>query len=214
MALKNRLICCVVALLAISNQFSCAENEIKWEAKFEKEFMHMVISEPDSIMLLLKMENISHSGSKSNATLRLVSSNPEVVQVSENLIPLNESIWNEFLFDVHPVGLGKANISIEIYRMNKMEIPKKHMPILVTRNHMIKKVKPQYVLLYLKFIQYFYIAMNVCFGAALDVKKFKAILRNPIGPSFALISNFIILPLVSVSSTFYIHAFSFKPPLE
>lgn len=212
MALRNWLIYCVVALFAISNQFADAENEFELEVKFDREFMHIFIGESNEIMLLLKRENISRSELQSNATLRLVSSNPEVVQMSENFIQLTESgdVWNGFPFGFHPVGLGNANISVEICRKNKKEIIDKHVSILVTRNHMIKKFKPQHVLLYLKFMQYFYIVMNVCFGAALDVKKLKAILRNPIGPSFAIISNFIILPLVSVSSAFYIQDFSMK----
>ncbi|XP_055299083.1 uncharacterized protein LOC129566843 [Sitodiplosis mosellana] len=193
MASKN-LIYSVVIFLVISSQFTSAENEVEWQAKFDREFMIVMLGEPDEFVLLLKFLKTGPS----NATLRLVSSNPDVVQVYKT-IPLGEAgeVWKEFQVDIHPLGLGNANITVEITRKGKKDILDNHMAVSVTRNHMIKKFKAQNVLFYLKLMQYFYILMNICFGAALNVKKLTAILRNPIGPSLALISNFVILPLTS-----------------
>lgn len=197
------LIFSVVIVLTISSHFTSAENEIEWEAKFDRNVMSMNIGEPDEFLLLLKFLKKSQS-EKANTTIRLVSSHPEIVQVLKT-IPLSEvsDLWNGFHVEIQPVGLGKANVSVEITRNDTIEMPDNHVEVSVTRSHMIKKFKPQNVLFYLKFMQYFYILMNVCFGAALDVKKLKAILANPIGPSLALISNFVILPLVRAFNTIY-----------
>ena len=133
----------------------------------------------------------------------MFSSDPDAVKVY-NTIHLSDTgnAWKGFQVEMQALDLGKANISVEITRNDRAQVLDHHVAVSVIRNHLIKNFKPQNVLFYLKFMQYFYILMNMCFGAALDVKKLKAILRNPVGPSLALISNFVILPLVSEQCAF------------
>lgn len=206
MASKN-LIYSVVIFLAFFSQLAFAENEVDWEAKFDREYMHVLIGEQDEFMLLLKYLKPGPS----NATIRFISSNLDIVQVYK-MIPLSEPVnmLHGFHVEIQALGLGNANISAEITRNGTKEILDNHLTVSVTRNHLIKKFKPQNVLFYLKCIQYFYILMNICFGAALDMKKLNAILKNPIGPSLALISNFVILPLVSTSTCTLYKIFPFE----
>lgn len=184
----------VVIFLALSSQFISAENEVEWELKFDRDNILMNIGESDNFMLLVKFLKAGPS----NATIRVFSSDPEAVKVYHTIhLSDTGNAWKGFQVEMQALDLGNANISVEITRNERAQVLDHHVAVSVTRNHLIKKFKPQNVLFYLKFMQYFYILMNICFGAALDVKKLKAILRNPVGPSLALISNFVILPLVS-----------------
>lgn len=184
----------VVILLALSSRVISGENEVEWEVKFDRDYIKMVIGESDNFMLLVKFLKTGPS----NATIRVFSSDPDAVKVYKTIhLSDNGNAWKGFQVEMQALDLGNANISVEITRNDRAQVLDHHVAVSVIRNHLIKKFRPQNVLFYLKFMQYFYILMNMCFGAALDVKKLKIILRNPVGPSLALISNFVILPLVS-----------------
>lgn len=53
-----------------------------------------------------------------------------------------------------------------------------------------------FTLLISKGVTAFYVALYVNFGAVLEWKKIKVVLKNPIGPSIGFVCNFVFLPLV------------------
>lgn len=194
------LIYSVVVFLAISIRFTSAQNESEWEVNFDKHYMHMVFNEPKNFTVILKHLNISHSN-QSDTTIGLVSGYPKMM-LEYQVIPLSQidDIWNRFSVKIRPLSIGNANISVAITTNNKTEISNNHVAVSVTRNYIIKQYKQRNILFYIKLMQYFYMVINVCFGIVLDVKKIRTILKNPIGLGLAIISDFIILPLVSIQS--------------
>lgn len=121
-------------------------------------------------------------------------SDSNILQVSHD-IPVDsitDGSWNG-QFKAEANFIGKANIYVEIIRMyhSEPEISDK-LPVIIIRPERL--IDTLFIVSVASLVSILYIN----FGAALDLKKVKGVLRRPIGPAIALFCHFLFLPLVSI----------------
>lgn len=173
------------------NFFAYAENEVHWTVEFDQIhiiYMGRLKNFNFTINNLNKTELI-----ESVATIKLVSSNPEIVHVSK-IVPLdeiNEDSWRG-TSTVQPVSLGSANISVQITRHSEIEVSSEKMTIIVDRKPIFDPASRYF----LHVNRIFDISLSFIFGTALNVKNLKNMIKTPFGAVFSFLLNFTLLPLV------------------
>lgn len=171
---------------------------MKWEAEFEDTRIHMLMGVQREFSLSLLHLNESDL-IQSNSVISVGNSNPNVVKISK-VIPLHEVQNGSWKGNstVTPIRLGISSVSVEILRTNKSwEQSSNSIKIAIERNRVEVDVGIFNILFFSKRFAYIFCGiLFTCAGIALDLNEVKAVLRNPIGISIAILLNFL-LPLVS-----------------
>lgn len=182
--------------ILIENQVLCATWSVRWEHKnfdckdSSKVFgvcpLELHMNEKATVNV-----TISNLDGPKNQTIRLVSDS-EVLNV-----PLDIQVHNVggkeyrgwFVCDAQ--FIGKAIVHIEISTGSTVEPSDSVLPVVITRAQRV--IDTVFVASVATLVSILYIN----FGAALDLKKVKGVLRRPIGPIIAFGCHFLLLPLVS-----------------
>lgn len=197
MAFKGVSMIIVYFSVIFLTQITDAKNEINWEVKFGFTKAIMKIGEQTDFDLTIntvnKLDLIA-----SNATIRLISSDANIVKVSK-IIQLREfknDTWSG-KFVVTPVGLGETNIYAETDRGNKPEISFNRMDITVLRNRIVFNIDEWILPRFSFYASHILIVMfNILFGAVFDLKKLKALIQMPLQVSVAFMFNLLTVALV------------------
>ncbi|XP_031623816.1 uncharacterized protein LOC116341090 [Contarinia nasturtii] len=193
MAIKKLLfLCCSFWVV------SCELDDL--EVDFDKLLVHMDIGESKNCSFIVRSLSLDISNiEKFNTTISVVSSNSDIVQVFTEILSLNEIEGDELsgIFQADAIDLGSVFVRVELKQGNQTKMSTEHMEIRVYRKRVLPIFKSEYLFLYLQFVHYLYITLNICLGVVFDLKKAKEIFRNPIVPIFAYAFDFIILPLTS-----------------
>lgn len=183
-------------IFLIENQVLCASWTVRWEHK------NIECKDKSSIFVVCPLElhmneeaivnvTISNFDGSLNQTIRLVSDS-EVLHVP-NEIQVHNAGGKEWKgsFIANAEFIGKANVHIEINKSSIVESSENVLPVIITRAK--RAIDTAFVISVAALVSILYIN----FGAALDLKKVKGVLRRPIGPVIAFACHFILLPLVS-----------------
>lgn len=126
-------------------------------------------------------------------SIRLVSDSDLIEVLPE--VPSNGFAENKWTgsFKLSAIFIGKANIHVQIVRKKDVTKPEqsqsKLLVIITRRDRFIDKL---FIISVASLVSILYIN----FGAALDLRKVKGVLRKPIGPAIAFFCHFVFLPLV------------------
>lgn len=180
--------------LIVQNQVLCATWTVRWEHKNINECENRVngICPLELHMNEKAIVNvtISNLDGTANPTIRLVSdSDAEILKVPSEIQVHNigGKEWNGS-FEADAEFIGKASVHLEIDDGEKSDSV---MLVIITRAKRV--IDTVFVASVATLVSILYIN----FGAALDLKKVKGVLRRPIGPIIAFGCHFILLPLVS-----------------
>lgn len=195
-------VCIFGVLLLVQCQVIRSENtwqtqwqyEPKCEKNLSNECLSMHMDTTANINLTISNLNKTEL-QQSKATIRVVS-NADVLLVSQE-IPLdeigNDGKWKRS-FNIEAVFIGKADLYVEITRKDKEpEQSDKEVLVVITRPERL--IDRLFIISVITLVSILYIN----FGAALDLRKVKSVLRRPIGPAIAFFCHFLFLPLVSNS---------------
>lgn len=180
----------------IEHQVLCASWTVQWQHK------NVECKDKSSIFVGCPLElnlneqsivnvTISDLGGPLNQTVRLISDSevldvPNEIQVHH----VGGKKW-QGSFVAEAIFIGKANVHIEINKSSIVESSENRLPIVITRGKRV--IDTVFVVSVAVLVSILYIN----FGAAMDLKKVKGVLRRPIGPVFAFGCHFLVLPLVS-----------------
>lgn len=176
--------------LLIGNQVLCATWTVRWEHKNQE--CENKINDVCPLELHMSEKGlvnvtISNLDGTSNRTIRLVSDSevlsvPNEIQVQK----IGDKEWRgSFLVDA--TFLGRGNVQIEI----EGEKSDSALPVIITRAQRV--IDTVFIVSVASLVSILYIN----FGAAMDLKKVKGVLRRPVGPIIAFGCHFVLLPLAS-----------------
>lgn len=180
--------------LIIQNQVLCATWTVRWEHKnneCENKIngvcpleLHMDDKETVNV-------TISNLDGFSNRTIRLISDS-KVLHVP-NEFQVRDIVNKEWRgsFEINAEFIGKANLFVEISQGSTVEQSDSVLPVIITRAKRV--IDTVFIVSVASLVSILYIN----FGAAMDLKKVKGVLRRPVGPIIALGCHFLLLPLVS-----------------
>lgn len=180
--------------LLIQNQVLCATWTVLWEHK-NNDCENKI---NDVCRLELQMDKqttvnvtISNLDGSSNQTIRLVSDS-EILDV-RNEIPVYNIGGKEWRgsFIADAAFIGKANVHVEISQGSTVEQSDSVLPVIIIRPKRV--IDTVFIVSVASLVSILYIN----FGAAMDLKKVKGVLRRPVGPIIAFGCHFLLLPLVS-----------------
>lgn len=184
-----------LVILLVINHFAYAEDEIRWEAKFETETYSMTMGDSKNISLSLNQLN-KENLLKLNATIQVVSDS-RILRVSK-IYPLYELDGDKWFgtFTVDAIFIGNANISVVIVPENKQldyDKSSQQISINILRKSILSGNFQDH---FNMFVCIFFFVMNINFGMIFELDKVKATIRKPIKPIVAFLCNFIFTPLV------------------
>lgn len=186
--------------LLFSNRCASAENEIQWEANFDKQSAEMKIGEKADFVLTIRILN-DPPVDISQISFYVEGSNRNIAQVYKVIRSneIKENIWSGN-FTVNPVRPGTVKIHVDMVQANEKQNSLQSMNIIVHRN--LSTLESKNALNYLQTMNIaLHILLYACFGAALDIRKVKAVFRDlKLGLLSALALDFVLLPLVSIIS--------------
>lgn len=182
-------------ILLVQNQVLCASWTVQWEHK------NIISNECENRIdgicpLELHMDEqavvnvtISNLDGSANRTIRLISvSELEVLNVPKEIQihSIGDKKWHgSFVADAE--FIGKADVHVEIDESKQSE---NELFVIITRTRRV--IDTVFIISVASLVSILYIN----FGAALDLKKVKGVLRRPIGPVIAFACHFVLLPLV------------------
>lgn len=182
--------------LLISIHSAKTEDDDDWEVDFDEYWPSLYMGSSDVFNL-----NVSRADNstidKANIVIRVISSNPEIVKVSEVIADesLYDHIW-EGHFEASPVSLGSVNLSVEISNGQfTIELPDE-LEVSVYRNRVY--IFEPYSVYYTKI---FTPILYVFFGFVLNLKNVKEVFKTPKGLGVAFLLY--ILTVQMVSYNFY-----------
>lgn len=193
-------------ILLFQNQVLCATWTVQWEHK------NNVVNECENRIngicpLELHMNEqatvnvtISDLDGSANRTIRLISvSELDVLNVPKEIQIHNigGKKWHgSFVVDAE--FIGKASVHVEIGEEKQSD---NEMFVIITRAKRV--IDTVFIVSVASLVSILYIN----FGAALDLKKVKGVLRRPIGPVIAFLCHFIVLPLVRFGRFFTFNSY-------
>lgn len=187
-------------LLIVQSQVSQADNSwvTKWqyEPKCDKsdkdvECLKMHMDNSNVINLTIRNLDINELRAK-NATIRVVSDS-SLLEVSKEVIRLDDitdGVWNGS-FAINAIFIGKANVYVEIEKSGGAKEQSEKLLVIIVRPE--RFIDTLFIISVASLVSILYIN----FGAALDLRKVKGVLKKPIGPLIAFCCHFLFLPLVS-----------------
>lgn len=198
-------------LLLVQNQLSHASNEVKWEVHWEYEpkcektkdeqlnvdCMKMNMDDSNTVNLTISNLNTTDL----IKSIRVVSSDSDLLKATKE-IPVGEitnGAWTGS-FKAQSNFIGKTDIYVEVIRTNddtKSEQSSKLLVVIIREKRFIDHA---FIVSVISLASMLYIN----FGAALDLRKVKSVLRRPIGPVIALFCHFVFLPLVSDNFIYFV----------
>lgn len=192
-------------LLIIQCQVSSADDGINWSVQWE--YSPKCDSADDAVECLkLHMDHktnisltIKHLKQIGNATIRVLSDTDILGAYKE--ISTNEFVDGMWKGSVtaDAIFLGKANVFVQVDRPGFPSETSSKLLVVITRaKRTIDKI---FIYSVISLVSILYIN----FGAALDLRKVKAVLRRPVGPTIAFCCHFIFLPLVSGIPYFHVY---------
>lgn len=189
-------------LLLITTYVSCDDNKVKvqWECEDSVKKCnndtgecHLQLLMDQVIIVNVTISNLDENDLiASNYTIRIVSES-DILYVPKE-IPVTKTVdgsWRAS-FSAEAVFIGKTSIHVETNgkpgsepaQSDKLDV------IIIRADRLIDKL---FIISVATLVSILYIN----FGAALDLKKVKHVLRRPVGPIIAFTCHFLFLPLVS-----------------
>lgn len=182
--------------LLIQNQVLCASWTVRWEHKNNgcensiNGVCPLELHMSEAAVVNVTISNLDFNGS-TNRTIQLVCDS-EVLDVPIE-IPVHkiaDKIWRgSFIADA--TFIGKANVRVVIDQDAKNEQSDSSLPVIIVRAQRV--IDTVFVVSVATLVSILYIN----FGAAMDLKKVRGVLRRPVGPIIAFGCHFLLLPLVS-----------------
>lgn len=192
-------------ILLFQNQVLCAAWTLQWEHKnintneCENRINGICPLELHMDEQAVVNVTISDLEGSANRTIRLISvSELEVLTVPKEIQihSIGDKKWHgSFVADAE--FIGKASVHVEIDQVAQSD---NEMFVIITRTRRV--IDTVFIISVASLVSILYIN----FGAALDLKKVKGVLRRPIGPVIAFGCHFVLLPLVRILSYFPFHS--------
>lgn len=175
-------------------QLKTVHSDSDLEVSFQYDSYSINMGTPKLLKVMIKNSNTSSFDTILNSDIRVVSSNSDIVKVSD-VITFDENIddnsWNEGTFTVFPIEPGNAKLYIEISKGKSLETAPQILKINVYRNQFFL-----YYPLFFKFMNAFLMIVPFTLGVVINFGNVKNILINPLRLSVASLLN-TLLPLVS-----------------
>lgn len=180
------ILCFLSITIFLSTQLSCVRGQIEWKVSYgisNDHFIYLPMRVPET--LKLQITDLSETDLiESDAVIRVISNNTEVVEVSKEIYAHEiEDNTYEGSMTLDPIFLGKAEIHVEIDYVleDKREQSRERLNICVGRRQFVL-IHP-YVSNALTFVVYFTL------GIAVDWSKMLAILKKPFGLCLMLLAT-------------------------
>lgn len=181
-------------IFLVSIQLKNVHSNSNLEVSFQYDSYSMNMDTPKLLKVIIKNSNTSSFDFELNRDIRVVSSNSEIVKVSE-VVTFEEDIdnnsWNKETFTVFPIKPGNAKLYIEIFKGKSIETASQTMIINVYRNQF-----SLYFPLFFKFMNAFLMIVPFTLGVVINFGNVRTILKNSFRLSIASLLN-TLLPLVS-----------------
>lgn len=183
--------------LIVQSQVSCVTWTVQWEHKNIAECEHSIngvcpleLHMEEKAVVNVTIDNLD---GPANQTIRLVSVSDSDVLDVRNEIPMHkvgDKTWRgSYVADA--TFIGKASVYVEVGEGSRAEKSENELLVIITRAKRV--IDTVFVASVATLVSILYIN----FGAALDLRKVKGVLRRPIGPVIAFACHFVLLPLVS-----------------
>lgn len=179
-------------LIIVQSHHTYANDGINWIAEFPANNLTMHMN--DDRVFNVTLRNLNKTNLiATNATI-YIRSDSDILQITK-AIPASEvsddGKWSGE-FGMSAVFLGTANIYVAVVEANgRTEFSPKQLKVIITRPE--RFIDKMFTMSVIALVSILYIN----FGAALDLRKVKGVLLQPIGPAIAFFCHFIFLPLVS-----------------
>lgn len=189
-------------LLLLTNYVSCdggKKVEVQWEYENSVKqcnndnVCHLQLHMDQSVIVNLTISNLDENDvNASNSTIRIVSESDILhVPMEVSVKKTENGLWRA-TFSANAIFIGKTSMHVELIGKPDSEPAQSdNLDVVITRaERLIDKL---FIISVATLVSILYIN----FGAALDLKKVKHVLRRPIGPAIAFACHFLFLPLVS-----------------
>lgn len=194
--LSKILLCSFGTILLFSNCLAKVNESIGWEVNFEGTQYELRVNEPKEFRIIIENLRISNY----NDSVHVLSSDERIVQVTCTgfMYDFDESRWRG-IFIATPVGIGSANVFVEVVWSTHTDTSSESLMINVHRNRF--KIFDSLVFQY---IDYFIsIVFYVTIGMVLNWRKWCAIFQRPAGLCDVFCIDMIVMLLVSERIFFF-----------
>lgn len=183
--------------LLIQPQVFCATWKVLWEHKNDgcensiNGVCPLELHMSEEAIVNVTISNLDFPNGSPNQTIQLVSDS-EVLHcpVEIPIRKIGDKLWRgSFIADA--TFIGKASIRVEIGHDAQKEQSDSTLPVIIIRAQRV--IDTVFVVSVASLVSILYIN----FGAAMDLRKVRGVLRRPVGPLIAFGCHFLLLPLVS-----------------